>query len=67
VTDVAKACPFCGSQDTVKETDFGTSLMVNRQYCRHCHSFFEAIKWGDRDQDLDLPSFLRAGRDDPRD
>jgi len=62
-----KACPFCGSLDTVKEADFGTSLMVNRQYCRRCNSFFEAIKWGDRGQDLDLPPFLRAGQDDARD
>lgn len=67
MTDAGKVCPFCGSHDTVKEADFGTSLMVNRQHCRHCHSFFEAIKWGDRSQDLDLPAFLRAGRDDSRD
>jgi RNA polymerase subunit RPABC4/transcription elongation factor Spt4 len=60
MTTVPKACPFCGSRDTVKEADFGTSLMVNRQHCRHCHSFFEAIKWGDRSEDLDLPPFLRG-------
>jgi RNA polymerase subunit RPABC4/transcription elongation factor Spt4 len=60
MTATSKTCPFCGSRDTVKEADFGTSLMVNRQHCRHCHSFFEAIKWGDRSEDLDLPPFLRG-------
>jgi hypothetical protein len=44
----------------VKEADFGTSLMVNRQYCRACRSFFEAIKWGDRRDRLDLPPFLQG-------
>jgi hypothetical protein len=68
MTIQTKACPFCGSSDTVKEADFGTSLMVNRQYCRHCHSFFEAIKWGDA-ADLDVPAFLarrRGPADEPR-
>jgi RNA polymerase subunit RPABC4/transcription elongation factor Spt4 len=55
-----KRCPFCGSSDTVKEADFATSLMVNRRYCRACHSGFEAIKWGDRAEELDLPAFLRT-------
>lgn len=54
---IPKTCPFCGSRDTVKEADFATSLMVNRHRCQHCHSFFEAIKWGDA-ADLDLPAFL---------
>jgi hypothetical protein len=62
MTDGTKPCPFCGSRETVKEADFATSLMVNRHYCRDCHSFFEAIKWGD-DEGLDLPGFLaRKGR-----
>jgi len=60
-----RPCPFCGSEDTVKEADFGTSLMVNRQYCRACRSFFEAIKWGERDDALDLPPFLQRGADHP--
>jgi RNA polymerase subunit RPABC4/transcription elongation factor Spt4 len=62
----AKACPFCGSRDTVKEADFGTSLMVNRHHCRHCNSFFEAVKWGDRGDELDLPSFLGRGSGESR-
>lgn len=57
-------CPFCDSANTVRETLFGTSLMVARHYCRACRSFFENIKWGDREADLDLPGFLRPERDD---
>jgi len=52
-------CPFCGSPDTAKEADFGTSLMVNRHYCRKCRSSFEAVKWGARDDGLDVPDFLK--------
>lgn len=58
MTVLGKVCPFCGSSDTVKEADFATSLMVNRHHCRGCNSFFEAIKWGDRGDALDLPAFL---------
>lgn len=56
-------CPFCGSSDTVKEADFGTSLMVNRQYCRRCRSFFEAVKWGSGEE-LDLPAFLHINEEE---
>jgi len=55
----AKSCPFCGSPDTEKQSDFGTSLMVALHYCRACHTSFEAIKWGDRSARLDLPEFLK--------
>ncbi len=51
-------CPFCGSRETEKQSDFGTSLMVRLHYCRRCKSSFEAIKWGDACTPLDLPSFL---------
>jgi hypothetical protein len=61
MTATPKPCPFCGSTATIKDADFGTALMVNRQYCRACKSFFEAIKWGDTAEELDLPSFLRRG------
>lgn len=53
-----KACPFCGSRDTEKQSDFGTSVMVASYYCRRCHSAFECIKWGDHAVKLDLPRFL---------
>jgi hypothetical protein len=51
-------CPFCGSRDTEKQSDFGTSLMVRLHYCRRCKTSFEAVKWGDASTPLDLPSFL---------
>lgn len=52
------ACPFCGSRETEKQSDFGTSLMVRLHYCRGCRTSFEAVKWGD-DAGLDLPPFLK--------
>lgn len=61
-----KACPFCGSTETEKAADFGTSAMVALHYCRRCRSHFEAIKWGDHTADLDLPEFLET-HDGPRD
>jgi hypothetical protein len=59
VKEATKACPFCGSGDTVKQSNFGTSLMVAWRYCRACRSNFESIKWGDTDDSLDLPAFLQ--------
>lgn len=53
-----KTCPFCGSTNTAKQSDFGTSVMVRQFYCHHCRSVFEWIKWGD-DSGLDLPDFLK--------
>jgi transposase-like protein len=58
MTSTSPPCPFCGSTDTVKEADFGTSLMVNRQRCRRCNTLFESVKWGDRTDPLDVPEFL---------
>jgi transposase-like protein len=56
----AKQCPFCRSTETEKQADFSTSLMVSLYYCRSCRSSFEAIKWGDRTVELDLPGFLET-------
>jgi hypothetical protein len=55
-------CPFCGSDETEKQGDFGTSLMVRLHFCRACHTAFEAIKWGDGDG-LDLPEFIASERE----
>jgi len=55
-----KNCPFCGSIDTQKLSDFGTSVMVKQYYCNGCRTVFEWIKWGD-DDNLDVPEFLRNG------
>jgi hypothetical protein len=54
-----KTCPFCGSRDTEKQSDFGTSVMVKQYYCRGCKTVFEWIKWGDSEANLDLPEFLK--------
>ncbi|MFQ5709856.1 MAG: hypothetical protein ACE5HO_20570 [bacterium] len=54
-----KPCPFCKSKDTVKCSDFGTSVMVKQYYCCHCNTYFEWVKWGDQDPTLDLPEFLQ--------
>ena len=59
-----RPCPFCGSRLTDKESHFGTSLMVARYFCRACRSHFEAIKWGDRPAELDVPAFLDPGAAD---
>jgi hypothetical protein len=56
-----KECPFCHATETVKQADFGTSLMVAVHFCPRCRSYFEAIKWGDNGAKLDIPGFL----DDP--
>ncbi len=58
----AKRCPFCHATETEKQADFSTSLMVSLYYCRRCRSSFEAIKWGDRTVELDLPDFLDEKR-----
>jgi hypothetical protein len=63
MAQAAVPCPFCGSPDTVREADFGTSLMVNRQYCRRCRTHFEAIKWGAPAGHLDLPDFLKTSEE----
>ena len=39
MTAATVTCPFCGSPNTVKEADFGTSLMVAAHYCRG------AVRW----------------------
>ncbi len=54
-----KPCPFCHSAETVKRADFSTSLMVCLYYCTSCRTYFEAIKWGDTSQELDVPDFLK--------
>ncbi|MFQ5551957.1 MAG: hypothetical protein ACE5FJ_12050 [Gemmatimonadales bacterium] len=55
-----KRCPFCGSHETAKQSDFGTSLMVASHHCPKCNSYFEAIKWGEG-EDLDVPEFMKDG------
>lgn len=56
----SKKCPFCGSTNTEKQSDFGTSIMVTLHFCLDCKSAFEWIKWGENDSNLDLPGYLRG-------
>lgn len=62
MSDPVRRCPFCGSEEIEKRSDFGTSLMVSLHYCYRCRSYFEAIKWSAAADRLDLPAFL----DQPR-
>jgi hypothetical protein len=50
-------CPFCRSTRVTRVADFGTATMVNVHQCDQCHSYFEAIKWGEHTA-LDVPAFL---------
>lgn len=59
MSDPNKKCPFCGSTETQKQSDFGTSLMAMQYFCLACKSPFEWIKWGEPDSRLDLPEFLK--------
>jgi hypothetical protein len=51
-------CPFCGSLETKRETDFGTTLAYAQFYCLACRTPFEWIKWENKISDKDLPPFL---------
>lgn len=41
------SCPFCGSSDVVKDSDFGPEVSKSQYYCNSCETPFERIKWGD--------------------
>ncbi len=38
------ACPYCGSEDTVLESAFGSTLCRAIHYCRNCQQSFEQFK-----------------------
>lgn len=40
----ARACPWCGSTDVVRENLFGPTLCRSLHYCRRCRQPFEAFK-----------------------
>jgi hypothetical protein len=56
------ACPFCGSPETRRETDFGTTLAYAQFYCLTCRTPFEWIKWDDKKFESDLPSFFYTNK-----
>jgi len=39
-----RACPYCGSRNTVQESAFGPTLCRATHYCRDCRNPFEAFK-----------------------
>jgi ring-1,2-phenylacetyl-CoA epoxidase subunit PaaD len=41
---IAMRCPFCGSADTVVESDFGPTLCRTVRYCNACKNPFEGFK-----------------------
>jgi ring-1,2-phenylacetyl-CoA epoxidase subunit PaaD len=43
-TAAAVPCPFCGSDDTAKESAFGPTLCRSTHFCRACRNPFEAFK-----------------------
>jgi ring-1,2-phenylacetyl-CoA epoxidase subunit PaaD len=43
-SDVAATCPFCGSEDTVRESAFGPTLCRSTHFCTACRNPFEAFK-----------------------
>lgn len=53
-------CPFCGSEETRREANFGTTLGYAQFYCFHCRTPFEWIKWEENAAESDLPPFLAS-------
>jgi ring-1,2-phenylacetyl-CoA epoxidase subunit PaaD len=41
---IAVRCPYCGSLDTVLESDFGPTLCRSVRYCNACKNPFEGFK-----------------------
>ena len=53
------ACPFCSSDDTVVESDFGPTLCRSTHFCRSCRNPFEGFKakaWGAAEARKEAPS-----------
>lgn len=55
MSDLAVACPFCGSHDTDLFSLFGSSALTSQYYCRDCRTVFERVKWGSARPGHSLP------------
>lgn len=46
LTSVARraACPYCGSSETERKSEFGSTACKAIHYCHHCHQPFEEFK-----------------------
>ena len=42
--DEPRVCPFCGSRNTLQESQFGPTLCRATHYCEDCRNPFEAFK-----------------------
>lgn len=42
--NAAVTCPYCGSRDTVRESEFGSTACKAIHVCRGCHQPFEEFK-----------------------
>jgi len=42
--DEPRGCPFCGSRNTLQESQFGPTLCRATHYCEACRNPFEAFK-----------------------
>ena len=40
----AAACPYCGSPNTERKSEFGSTACKAIHYCHHCHQPFEEFK-----------------------
>lgn len=50
-TDPIVECPFCGTTDVEKESDFGSEISKEKYYCNGCRTVFERIKYDGRQPD----------------
>lgn len=44
LVQIGARCPYCGSADTVVESDFGPTLCRTVRYCNACRNPFEGFK-----------------------
>lgn len=44
-------CPFCGSDDTERESKFGSEISKVQYYCADCRTVFERIKYDGKQPD----------------
>lgn len=48
LADGNPSCPFCGSEEVVRELAFGSALSKSQYCCSACDTVFERIRWEKR-------------------
>lgn len=38
-------CPYCGSEETILESPFGSTVLKSQYHCEDCNNVFEHIKF----------------------